>query len=84
MSRFQKPMTDGELLDVLERRERGQTAREIAAAYGRTRNAIIGICNRIRTETEQAEDDGLLPGPEANGSLSPGWWREGLDRRGEP
>jgi DNA-binding Lrp family transcriptional regulator len=41
---------DEVLLDVLARRDRGQSASAIAAALGKTRNAVLKIIKRIRDD----------------------------------
>lgn len=64
-------LSDEETLEILEMRETMTAAAisktPLARKHGLTRNAIMGICHRIRKATEPSEHDGMMP---------PGWWRK--------
>ncbi|GMG82606.1 hypothetical protein LNKW23_18190 [Paralimibaculum aggregatum] len=47
--------SDAELLDMLARREAGQSRTEIAEAHGATRNQVIGLLHRIDRDTDASE-----------------------------
>lgn len=61
--------TDAEILEVLHMRDhRGMTAKQIAAATGKTKNAIIGLWHRV--EAAMRDDNGT-----GNGTMPSDWWR---------
>lgn len=77
--------TDKEVLTVLDLiDEFGLTAAQVAERYGVTRNAIIGIRNRVLSDLRESE---ASPGPVAqkpenqDGGMVRGWWRAGLNAR---
>ena len=64
-----RSLTDEQILEVLHLHEvEGLTASEIAPRYRKTKNAILGMIFRIRTETD-ATDNG-----HGNGSMPARWW----------
>ena len=67
--------TDAEILRILDLCDSGMTCREVGERVGTTKNAIIGLTGRIRTDTEPSRHDGTMPS---------GWWRAGLKRRTSP
>lgn len=62
--------TDAELLDILERREKGFTVQQIANRYGVSKNTLSGLFYRMKAE----------PSPH-DGTMPPRWYREGLAKR---
>ena len=77
--------TDKEMLTVLDLiDEFGLTAAQVADRDGVTRNAIIGIRNRVLSDLRKSE---AAPGPVAqkpenrDGGMVQGWWRAGLSAR---
>ena len=48
--RKQTRAEDEEALDILRRRDRGESAAKIAAALGKTRNAVLKTWARIRED----------------------------------
>jgi hypothetical protein len=65
--------SDAELLRVLDLRASGLPASKIAARMRRSKGQIVGVLYRIANETGPADrHDGTMP---------PGWWREGLKRQ---
>lgn len=66
--------SDAELLLVLElRRVEGLTFAEIAKRLRRSRGSVIGVVRRIDREAG--------PGDRHDGTMPPGWWRDGLARQ---
>lgn len=63
-------LSDEETLELLEMRETmtaaAITKTPLARKYGLSRNAVVGICHRIKQATEPCPMDGTMP---------PGWWR---------
>lgn len=70
----QTPLTDHELLDILDRFYRqGQTGKAIGEVYGRSRNAILGAINRVRTDDRAVEDVATKP-ENRDAGMPPRWW----------
>ncbi|NAZ37171.1 hypothetical protein [Rubellimicrobium sp. CFH 75288] len=62
--------SDEAILDVLHRMEHlGQSASEVARAYGTTRNAILGLRHRVL-----GPQDSRRP-TAGDGTMPPDWWR---------
>lgn len=60
--------SDEAVLEVLYMRDHlGMTAKGTAAAIGTTKNAIIGLWNRI--------DKAQQPGTYGDGTMAADWWR---------
>lgn len=89
MGGFQQPLTDGQILDILDRVDRqGQSMAEVGARYGVSRSAIAGVLKRVRDDLTKSE---LAPLPRGSlraywpenqdGALGPRWWEAGLRAR---
>lgn len=48
-------LTDLQLLDILERRDAGESYRSIARFYGRSHDSIRAAVGRINRETDRSE-----------------------------
>lgn len=67
--------TDAEMLDVLDRADRGESATVTGDYYGVSRSAILGMRYRCRNESEIQIGDAL------DGTMPSGWWKAGLEAR---
>jgi hypothetical protein len=72
----QDKLNDVQLLDVLERAARGESATKIGKALGLTRSSILGLLFRARAP------DACLKPENRDGGMPEGWWREGLAKQG--
>jgi hypothetical protein len=65
------------MLDILDLFEgEGQTATEIAAMYGVSRNAILGVVHRVRQDLAKSEAGGpaALRPENQDGGMPRRWW----------
>jgi hypothetical protein len=74
--------TDAELLRVLHLNEvDGLSCVQIAQRFGVTRNAIVGITNRIRADMRKVPDRAVKP-ENRDGGMPARWWAAGLKVQG--
>ena len=52
---MKKQWTDGEMLQVLDLRRKGMTARQIGDMFGVSKSAVIGLWDRINRDTDASE-----------------------------
>ena len=69
MSGGRETLMDEQILEILHLHEvEGLTASEIAPRFRKTKNAIVGLIYRTRTETD------LTDNGHGNGTMPPRWW----------
>ena len=64
-----KDWTDREILYVLDMLDLGFSMAEIGVKIGRTKNAVIGMVNRVRNLTDASDPD-----RNKNGTMPVRWW----------
>ncbi|QDP64884.1 MAG: hypothetical protein Unbinned5081contig1001_41 [Prokaryotic dsDNA virus sp.] len=63
--------TDEQALEALHLRDfDGWSCQDIADRFGKTKNSVVGMLNRIDGEGKKHDPDG-----NQNGTMKPLWWR---------
>lgn len=69
--------TDEAILTVLDLWDHGRlTARDIAARFGTSRSAILGLINRIERDADEVPSAATKP-ENRDGGMLRGWWKKG-------
>ncbi|PZQ99188.1 MAG: hypothetical protein DI533_00325 [Cereibacter sphaeroides] len=76
----QTEWTDRELLTALQMTGEGMSARQVAKALGRSRNAVLGVLMRLRDEYARLPDRASKP-TNVNNGMPAQWWLDGLAKQ---
>lgn len=78
MAHHSQVWTDEQVLQILDRYERGrESGADIARTFGVSRSSILGILFRVNGATDLAERGSTVTKPEnLDGGMPPCWWKK--------
>jgi hypothetical protein len=78
MSHHSQVWTDEQVLQILDRHERGkESSTDIARTYGVSRSSVLGVLFRVNAATDRAEEGSYVTKPEnMDGGMPPCWWKK--------
>lgn len=78
MSHHSQVWTDEQVLQILDRHERGkESATDIARTYGVSRSSVLGVIFRVNAATDLAERGSTAVKSEnLDGGMPPCWWKK--------